>query len=59
MNGQHLTQFSGVVGRVLRSSFSWRTLATGAALGFFFLVLSPCRMRWIIDPVTQLIAALI
>ncbi len=40
MNGQNLTEFSGVVGRVLRSSFSWRTLFTGAALGSFILVIS-------------------
>ena len=40
MNDRNLTEFSGVVGRVLRSSFSWRTLATGVALGFFLLVVS-------------------
>ena len=40
MTDQNLTEFSGVVGRVLRSSFSWRTLVTGAALGFFLLVIS-------------------
>jgi hypothetical protein len=40
MNDQNLTEFSGVVGRVLRSSFSWRTLATGAALGFLLLIVS-------------------
>ncbi len=39
MDDENIPRFSGVVGKVLRSSFSWRTLATGLALGFVLFVM--------------------
>ncbi|MBD3867981.1 MAG: hypothetical protein IFK94_07645 [Acidobacteria bacterium] len=38
MEHDHLTEFSGVIGRVVRETFSWKTLFSGVALGFILVV---------------------
>lgn len=38
MEQNHLTEFSGAIGRVVRETVSWKTLFTGIALGFILVV---------------------
>ena len=38
MEHESFSEFSGVVGRVVRETFSWKTLFTGICLGFILVV---------------------
>ncbi len=38
MEHEQLTEFSGVIGRVVRETISWKTLFTGIAMGFILAV---------------------